>query len=207
MDYVIVLVIVIVGISYFAFQNKNVINKLIMSPYLVIHKNEWYRVITHAFIHANWMHLLFNMIALWSFGSAVVQYFDYVIVSNIPNVHFFMLFFVGVIIASTPDIVKHKNDIGYLSLGASGGVSAVVFAAIFFNPWSTVLVFFIPCPGIIFGVLYLWYSNYMSKKGGDNINHSAHFYGAVFGFLYPILIQPSIVFHFIQQLMHPSFLQ
>jgi len=207
MDYVIVLVIVIVGISYFAFQNKNVINKLIMSPYLVIHKNEWYRVITHAFIHANWMHLLFNMIALWSFGSAVVQYFDYVIVSNIPNVHFFMLFFVGVIIASTPDIVKHKNDIGYLSLGASGGVSAVVFSAIFFNPWSTVLVFFIPCPGIIFGVLYLWYSNYMSKKGGDNINHSAHFYGAVFGFLYPILIQPSIVFHFIQQLMHPSFLQ
>ena len=207
MNYVVALVIVIVGISYFAFQNKNVINKLIMSPYLVIHKNEWYRVITHAFIHANWMHLLFNMIALWSFGSAVVQYFDYVIVSNIPNVHFFMLFFVGVIIASTPDIVKHKNDIGYLSLGASGGVSAVVFSAIFFNPWSTVLVFFIPCPGIIFGVLYLWYSNYMSKKGGDNINHSAHFYGAVFGFLYPILIQPSIVFHFIQQLMHPSFLQ
>ena len=204
MDYVIVLVIIIVGISYFAFQNKNLIEKLILSPYLVIHRNEWHRIITHAFIHANWTHLLFNMIALWSFGTTVIQYFE--VLSGIPNVHFFVLFFLGVVIASIPDIVKHKNDTSYFSLGASGGVSAVVFSAILFDPWSTILIFFIPCPGIIFGVLYLIYSHYMSRRGSDNINHSAHFYGAVFGFLYPMLIQPSIVFYFIQQLMHPSFL-
>lgn len=204
MNPVVILVIVIAGISIYAFQNRKVMDALILSPYRVVHAKEWYRVITHAFIHANWTHLLFNMIALWSFGVVVLQYFS--VISSIPVIHFFLLFFVGVIIASVSDIIKHKNDYAYLSLGASGGVSAVIFSAIFFDPWSTILIFFIPCPGIVFGVLYLFYSNYMSKRGGDNINHDAHFYGAVFGFIYPILVQPSIVTHFIERLTHPSFL-
>ena len=191
-------------VSIYAFQNREMTNKLILSPYLVVHKKQWYRVITHAFIHANWMHLLFNLIALWSFGMAVVQYFSFV--TSYPKLCFYLLYFIGIIVASVADLVKQKDNFSYLSLGASGGVSAVIFSAIFFNPWSTVLIFFIPCPGIVFGVLYLWYSSYMSKKSGDNINHGAHFYGAVFGFLYPLMINPFSISIFIDQLMHPSFL-
>ena len=197
------LLITTVGVSIWAFQNNNIITKLILSPYLVVHNKQWHRVISHAFIHANWMHLFFNMIALWSFGTAVEKYFGFL--SGIPNVHFCIMYFSAIILASLPDLIKRKNDFSYRSLGASGAVSAVIFSAIFFNPWSTILIFFIPCPGIIFGVVYLIYSNYMSKKGGGNINHDAHIYGAVFGFLYPLLIDPQSINIFIEQLMHPRF--
>jgi len=197
------LLIITVGISIWAFQNNSIINKLILSPYLVVQNKQWYRVITHAFIHANWMHLLFNMIALWSFGAVVTEYFG--ILSYMPTVHFCIMYFAAIVLASLSDLIKRKNDYTYRSLGASGAVSAVIFSAIFFDPWSTILIFFIPCPGIIFGVVYLIYCNYMSKRGGDNINHGAHFYGAVFGFLYPILIEPQSITIFINQLMNPHF--
>lgn len=203
MNPAILLLIVTVATSIWAFQNNNILYRLILSPYLVIHGKQWYRVITHAFIHANWTHLLFNMIALWSFGMVVVRYFAQL--SVIPNVHFYIMYFVAIVLASVPDLVKKRNDPSYRSLGASGAVSAVIFAAIFFDPWSTILIFFIPCPGIVFGVLYLIYSSYMSKRGGDNINHDAHFYGAVFGFIYPILIHPGAIDIFISRLRNPSF--
>ncbi len=197
------LAIATVCVSIWAFYNRSVLNKLILSPYLVVHRKEWYRMITHAFIHADWMHLLFNMIALWSFGTAVVYYFSQI--TTFPVVHFFILYFAAILIASIPDIVQKKNDPSFLSLGASGAVSAVIFAGIFFDPWHLIYVFFIPCPGIIFAALYLIYSNYMSKKGGDYINHNAHFYGSVFGLIYPVWIEPSSFQFFIQQLMHPKF--
>lgn len=204
MDPATILAILIIGVSIYAFQNSNVTEKLIFSPYMVIHKKQWYRIITHAFIHANWTHLLFNMLALWSFGVVVVRNFN--LFTFAPVLHFCILFFAGVIIASVPDLIRQKDNISYLSLGASGGVSAVIFCDIYFDPWSTILIFFIPCPGIIFGVLYLWYSNYMSRKGGDNINHDAHFYGALFGFIYPLIINPSTFSIFIEKIMNPRFM-
>jgi membrane associated rhomboid family serine protease len=203
MNPAVIICIITAGISIWAFQNRLIVEKLIMSPHRVLYQKEWYRVISHAFIHANWWHLLFNLLALWSFGKYVVASFGYL--SSVPGVHFYMLYFVGIIIAAIPDLLKHKNDLYYLSLGASGGVSAVVFSSIFFDPWNLILIFFLPCPGIVFGVLYLIYSNYMSKKGGDNINHDAHFYGAVFGFIYPLLIEPGSFSIFIDQLLHPRF--
>ncbi|MCL1942886.1 MAG: rhomboid family intramembrane serine protease [Candidatus Azobacteroides sp.] len=199
----ILLLIVTVAVSIWAFQSVDVINRLILSPYLVVHRKQWYRVVTHAFIHANWMHLLFNMLALWSFGVVVIRYFGFL--SDIPDIHFYIMYFAAIVLASLPDLIKRKNDFSYRSLGASGAVSAVIFSAIFFDPWSTILIFFIPCPGIVFGVLYLIYSNYMSKKGGDNINHDAHFYGAVFGFVYPLLMAPESISVFTERLLHPRF--
>jgi membrane associated rhomboid family serine protease len=199
----ILLLIVTVAVSIWAFQSVDVINRLILSPYLVVHRKQWYRVVTHAFIHANWMHLLFNMLALWSFGVVVIRYFGFL--SDIPDIHFYIMYFAAIVLASLPDLIKRKNDFSYRSLGASGAVSAVIFSAIFFDPWSTILIFFIPCPGIVFGVLYLIYSNYMSKKGGDNINHDAHFYGAVFGFVYPLLMAPESISIFTERLLHPRF--
>ena len=197
------LALVTVGISIGAFYNRQILGKFIMSPYAVIHEKEWYRVVTHAFIHANWAHLIFNMIALWSFGIAVEYYFS--TITDKPQIHLYLMYFGAIIFSSIPDLTKKKNNPNYLSLGASGGVSAIVFAAIFFDPWRLIYVFFLPCPGIVFGVLYLIYSSYQSKKASDNINHDAHFYGAIFGLAYPLLIEPSIFQYFIYQLTHPSF--
>ena len=196
------LTIVTVAISFWAFNNREILNRFILSPYAVVHGKQWWRVITHAFIHANWMHLIFNLIALWSFGVAVERYFAFI--STNPNLQFYLLYFGAILFSTIPDF-KKKDNPGYLSLGASGGASAVIFAAIFFDPWNLIFLFFIPCPGIVFGVLYLIYSSYQAKKEGGGINHGAHFYGSIFGFLYPMVIEPSAINHFIYQLMHPSF--
>jgi membrane associated rhomboid family serine protease len=193
-----------VGVSILAFQNRDILNKLILFPYIMVRQqNQWYRIITHAFIHADWMHLIFNMIALWSFGNFVFDALGGMTTS--PAVHFFTMYFGAILFSSISDIVKQKNNQYYASLGASGAVSAVIFFSILLNPWTLIYVFFIPCPGIIFGVLYLVYSNYMSKRGGDKINHDAHFYGAIFGILYPLFVEPSIYTHFFYNLLHPAF--
>ncbi len=203
MDPSTLLLIVTIVISFLAFQDRRILQRFILSPFAVVHYKQWYRVITHAFIHADWMHLLFNMIAFWSFGKVVVLYFGHI--SNNPHLHFYLMYFIAIVISSTQDLIKQKDNPDYFSLGASGAVSAVIFSAIFFDPWSKILIFFIPCPGILFGVIYLIYSSYMGKKGGDHINHSAHFYGSVLGFLYPLVMHPDAIQIFIHQLMHPRF--
>lgn len=197
------IVLITVGISYWAFQDRRVLSKLILSPYAVVHDKQWYRVITHAFIHADWTHLLFNMIALWSFGKVVLIYFSRVTTS--PVLYFLILYFVAIVVASIHDLIKQKNNTQFLSLGASGAVSAVIFAAIFFDPWSTILIFFIPCPAILFGVAYVLYSSFMGKKEGQRVNHYAHLYGAIFGFIYPILVNPKTIDIFLYSLSHPRF--
>jgi membrane associated rhomboid family serine protease len=144
------------------------------------------------------------MIALWSFGNFV--YNSLYNITDLPALHFMTMYFGAILFSSISDIIKHKNDQYYASLGASGAVSAVIFFSILLNPWTLVYVFFIPCPGIVFGALYLLYSNYMSKKGGDRINHDAHFYGSVFGLLYPLFVDTAIYKVFLYNLFHPGFL-
>jgi membrane associated rhomboid family serine protease len=198
------LTLVTAGISILAFQNRDILNKLIMYPYIMVRQNQWYRIITHAFIHADWMHLIFNMIALWSFGNFVFN--SLCSMTALPEVHFMAMYFGGIVFSSISDVIKHRDSQHYASLGASGAVSAVIFFSILLNPWTLIYVFFIPCPGIVFGALYLVYSNYMSKKGGDMINHDAHFYGSIFGLLYPLFVNPALYGIFIYKLLHPAFL-
>ncbi len=190
-------------ISVYTFQNNHLFNKLLLNPFRLIHNKEYFRIITHGFIHADWTHLLVNMFVLFSFGKAIEMYLGNLkslgYIHNI-QIQFLILYLGGIIISSIPSIVKHKNDSWYNSLGASGGVSSVVFASIFFDPLNIIYLYFIPIPGIVFGVLYLVYSQYMSKKNRGNINHEAHFTGAVFGFLYPIIIHPGLIKVFFSQL-------
>jgi membrane associated rhomboid family serine protease len=116
------------------------------------------------------------------------------------NVVFLLLYFGGAIIASIPTFLKHKDNPDYVSVGASGAVSAILFTSIFLNPLDKVYFYgVLPVPGIVFGGLYLIYSSYMARKGNDNINHDAHFWGAVFGIVFPILIEPSLIKDFINQ--------
>jgi len=191
------IVIATVLISLVAFSNQSVMDKLLFSPYRTIYNKEWYRLLTHGFVHADYVHLFINMYVLYSFGSAVESIFKSLQYSGVIQswiLHFSVLYFGGIVIASLTTLKKHKDNIYYHSVGASGAVSAIVFTFIFFAPLSKLLfMFIIPIPAIVFGILYLAYTHYMSKKGGDYINHDAHFVGSVFGFIYPLLINPKLI--------------
>lgn len=179
-----------VALSIACFNNSLLFDKLSLKPYRVIHAREWYRVLSHGFVHADWMHLFVNMFTFWSFGQYIENAFQYL---GYGQWAFLLLYFGGMIAASVSDLIRFRNASWYTSIGASGAVSAVLFAAIFLNPWDKILLFaVIPIPGILFGVIYLAYCQYMAKQGGDNINHNAHFYGAVFGFIFPILLEPRL---------------
>lgn len=190
-------------ISITAFNNRKVIDDLIFSPVDVQQRNQWYRFITCGFIHADFMHLGFNMLTLYFFGRVMEKvYFE---AFNLPKYTYLVLYITALIISEMPSYIKHYNNNQYRSLGASGAVAAVVFAFILLAPWATIYVFFIPVPAIIYGALFLVYSAYMNKKGGDNINHSAHFWGAIVGVVFTIIVQPSVLNIFIQNLLRPSF--
>lgn len=192
-------------VSVMAFSNRQLFAKLQFNPYQVYHRKEYYRLISHGFVHADWMHLLVNMIVLYSFGNAVESYFGQLEAEGLMNhsgIWFIFMYLAAIIFSSVTTLKKYKDDIYYNSVGASGGVSAILFCSIFFNPWAKLgLYFVIPVPAIIFGVGYLIYSQYMSRRNVDNVNHDAHFVGAVFGFLFPMLIKFSFVYIFINQLL------
>jgi len=200
------IIIVTSLISIVAFGNRELFEKLQLNPYKVYHKKEWYRIISHGFLHADWVHLIINMIVLLSFGSAVENIFNQLAAKGIiksPVLVFVLLYFISMIAATLTSVVKQKNNAWYNSVGASGAVSAVIFTSIFFQPLARLYLYaVIPIPGIVFGVLYLGYSHYMSKKGGDNINHDAHFIGAVVGFIFPLFIDPSLIHVFLNQLFN-----
>lgn len=186
-----VLIAVTVVVSYICFNNKALFEKLAFVPYLVVKKKQWYRLITHGFVHADSVHLLVNMFTFWSFGVYIERIFDYM---GFGAVNFLILYFGGMVVSCLYDLIKRHDNPSYASIGASGAVSAVLFSSIFFDPWAKILLFaVIPVPGIIFGFIYLAYCQYMARRSKDNINHNAHFYGAMFGFIYPILLNPSLI--------------
>ena len=186
-------------VSYICFGRRDLVNRLSFNSYAIFKRKEWFRLITHGFIHADMTHLLINMFTFWSFGTYMESLFD---MMGFGRWGFMGLYFGGMIFSSLFDLIKYRDNIYYQSIGASGAVSAVLFASILFSPWSSILLFaIIPIPGIIFGVLYLIYCQYMAKRSLDNINHNAHFYGALYGLLFPVLLQPSLIGDFIDQLL------
>lgn len=187
-------------ISYLGFQNRELASKLQFNAAQIIHRKEYYRLVSHAFIHANWSHLGVNMLVLFFFGRNLVTYFEYYFGSR-ATAFFVLLYFGGILVSNAWSLIKNKNNYYYNAVGASGAVSAVLFATIFFNPWDMLYLFaIIPIPGILFAIGYLFYSYQMSKKQVDNVAHDAHFLGAVFGFVFPILLNPSLFDRFIDNL-------
>lgn len=188
-------------VSILAFYNKELQGRLLFSPVMIAQHRQGYRFITHAFVHADWMHLAINMFVLLSFGRAVESFYAYLFGTK--GWYFYLLlYFGGVLLSSTPSYAKHKDDKFYHAVGASGAVSAVVFASILISPLTGIRFIFIPfdIPAFIFGILYLIYSAYMSKRGNDNIGHDAHFWGAVFGVVFTLLLKPALGMAFIQQI-------
>lgn len=202
--FTIIITIVTVLVSIACFNKPDFFYRFGFSPYEVRSKNQYERFFTHLFVHADWIHLIINMLVFFSFGTHVEKIFRSLeIYGHIFSGTFFfaLLYFGGGIIASISSFLKHGNDMHYISVGASGAVSAVLFTSIFFSPLDKILFYgVIPMPGILFGVLYLAYSSYMGKKSRDNINHDAHFWGAVFGFVLPIIMYPEQFRNFLNQL-------
>lgn len=196
----IIIIAITALVSIAAFNRSDLIDKLQFNASKVVHKKEYYRLISHGFVHANWEHLIVNMIVLFSFGRAIEFYFDYGF-GRMANAYFLILYFGGMIVSNLYALYKYRNNYYYNAVGASGAVSAVLFAAIFFEPWEKIYFFgILPVPGIIFAVLYLAYSYYMSRKESDNVAHDAHFLGAVFGFIFPILLNSRLFERFMDKL-------
>ncbi|MBI5220018.1 MAG: rhomboid family intramembrane serine protease [Bacteroidia bacterium] len=195
-----IIIVVTAAFSIMAFYKPELMMKYNFNAYRIYHNKEYYRLITHAFLHADWMHLIVNMVVLYSFGQVVQIYLGYHIGSKV-TFYFLLLYFGSIITSVLYDLSKHKHNINYNAVGASGAVSAVVYCSIFFAPLTKVLFFaIIPIPGILFGVLYLAYSWYLGRKGLDNIGHNAHFWGAIFGFIYPLLIDVQLFWNFYHQI-------
>ncbi|MFD1757198.1 rhomboid family intramembrane serine protease [Rufibacter sediminis] len=199
----IILIALTVLVSLYAWQNQNLMENWVHHPQSVARNNEWWRLLTSGFLHADFMHLFFNMFSLYIFGGVVEQQFMGVFGFTTGAILYVLMYLVAIIVSDLPTFFKHKNDSRYYSLGASGGVAAIIFASIYFNPLTELIIFPIPIPikGYIFGALYLGYSYYLSKRGNDGINHSAHFYGAAFGLLVSILLFPGQIPTFIQQVI------
>jgi membrane associated rhomboid family serine protease len=162
---------------------------------------EFYRLFSYGLIHANWTHLIMNMFTLYFFGGIVEAGFKEIF-GPLGGTIYILFYILAIAISSIADLIKHKNDSYYNAVGASGAVSAVLFAAILFYPNMKLFLFFIPIPitAWFFGIIYLAYSYFMAKKNIDNIGHNAHFWGSIFGFFFPILFQPQLFFHFLNNL-------
>lgn len=186
-----------VVLSLLAFNNPNLFDRLKFNAYAIKHNREGWRFFTYGLIHAGWGHLLINMFVLYSFGSFVEGAFMFYFEGQ--GIFYFLLLYVGGIIFSVLfDFGKYKENYYYNAVGASGAVSAVVFSSIILNPTGTIMLLLlpIPIPSFVFGILYLIYSYYMAKRGQDNIGHSAHFWGAVYGVVFTIAINPEFVSRF-----------
>jgi len=195
-------------ISFFMMQNPAGKSALIMHPVTIKQRQQWYRFISSGLIHADGMHLLINMFVLWSFGNAIETIYYPAFLGEGSAVMYLLLYFGGIVVASIPSYLRHQDNPNYAALGASGGVSAVVFAVIIFAPWQNLYLYgIIAIPQIVAGVAYLAYSWHKDKRATDNIGHMAHFTGAVWGFVFTGLMNPELFSRFVRlTLQGPSWL-
>lgn len=199
----IIIIAITVIVSIISMDNHSLKNKLMFNAYMIHKRKEWYRFFSNGLIHADWMHLAFNMFSLYIFGGNVEQMYRDNDVFGAKGILFFILLYVGgLVMSSLYSYEKHKNDIYYNALGASGAVSAVIFAFIILAPTQKLMLLIlpIPIPAYLFGLIFLGIEYYMAKRGQGNIGHDAHFWGAVFGIAFTLILKPSLLQSFIEQI-------
>jgi membrane associated rhomboid family serine protease len=185
MSITLIIIIITSLISISAFSSEKIYNDLIFYPPAVTYQRQWYRFFSCGLIHADWFHLIFNMYALYIFGEGVEHDFSYKLFQEKGKLFYMLLYVSALGVCLLPTYAKHKDDSYYRSLGASGAVSAVIFASFMLDPLAKTGFLFLPqslgIPAFIFGFLYLGITSYLDKRGGGNINHSAHLWGALYG--------------------------
>lgn len=196
MTLTLLLIAVTCAVSIPCFTNHRLVEKLLFWPPAVA-RGQVYRFVTHGFVHANSAHLFFNMFTLFFFGRAIERFF----VSYIGVAGFIGFYLGGIIAAIVPSYLAHRHDPNYRSLGASGAVSAVLFAFILAAPWTTLYVLVIPVPAIVFAIVYTGWSIYAGRRGGDNVNHSAHLWGAAYGVVFALIMEPGLGPRFLEQIV------
>jgi membrane associated rhomboid family serine protease len=209
---------IIMAINVIAFfitqSDTRMMNKLIMWPYFVKREKEIHRLLTSGFLHADMLHLFFNMFTLFFFGTHLEYIFSEIAIEagQFPaygKIAYLVLYLSAIIFSDLPCYFKYKDTYEYRSLGASGAVSAVVYATILFNPWSSIYLYgAVKISATLYAVLFIWYCIYMSKKGNDNINHDAHLWGAVYGLVLTMvavfIISPDIFKSILYELQKPG---
>ena len=203
MSITIIIIVITVLISILAFSNSELFYKMDFNPYLAEKNKEWHRFISHALLHADWVHLLFNMLVLYFFGDTTQRHFESYIGAK-GAFYFLLLYLGGVVFAVLPTFKKNKENPNYHSVGASGAVSAVLFSSVLFSPARELCLYgidFLCFPGIIWAVIYLVYSYQKSKKSTDHINHDAHFWGAMFGVAFTLIAVPQSLSIFFDQIL------
>jgi membrane associated rhomboid family serine protease len=188
-------------VSIYAFVNPAFFDGLKFNAYIIRRQNQWWRFFSYGVLHAGWTHLLINMFVLFSFGKSVIEGYE-ILFSTKGYLYFLLLYAGGLIFSILFDYGKYKDDPGYNAVGASGAVSAVLFANIILFPSGSLYLFPFPfpIPSVIFGILYLGYSAYMAKRGQDNIGHNAHFWGAIFGIVFTLILKPRLALLFWEQI-------
>jgi membrane associated rhomboid family serine protease len=185
-DITLVLIGLTCAVSWLAWQSAAVMQRLILWPPAIARRGEVHRLLSYGFVHADGMHLLFNMITLFFFGGLVERAY-----APAFGAFGYVVFYLGALLVSIlPSYLRHRRDPDYRSLGASGAVAAVLFAFILVQPWAIIYVFVVPMPALLFALLYVGYSIWMDRRGGDNVNHSAHLWGAGYGFIVGLVLQP-----------------
>nr|MBS0037862.1 rhomboid family intramembrane serine protease [Saprospiraceae bacterium] len=197
----VILVILTFIVSYKAFNNPSIIHKYRHYPFMET-KGENYRFLTGGFLHGGWLHLLINMFVLWQFGE-IVEFMYQQWFGELLGVVLYVLMYLSCIVAANfSTFLKHRENPHFSSIGASGAVSGVVFIFILVGPWEMLYLYgILPIPAVIAGLLFLWYSSWASQKGGDLIDHDAHYYGAVYGLLFTLLLKPGLALDFFHLLV------
>jgi membrane associated rhomboid family serine protease len=199
----VVIVVLTCLISFVAFNSSKIMEDLIFWPPAISMRHQYYRFITCGFIHADFLHLAFNMFTLFFFGKALEVFYRGEL--GLQSYYYPILYFTALVASNIPSYLKRKDDYNYRSLGASGAVCAVMFAVIMIRPWEIVRVYGIPMPSILYAAIFLAFTIYMSKRGGDNVNHDAHLWGAAYGIVFTIAVHPAIFSTFINEMSHPRF--
>lgn len=201
-NFTIAIIVITSAISLYAMNSREVLSRFMMNPYMVTQRGQYYRLLTSGLIHKDFTHLIFNMFSLYIFGHKLEKEFIKVF-GQLGPAYFLALYILGIVVSDLPTLLKHRNNPGYNSLGASGAVCAVIFAFILFSPLSNIYMFIpIPIKGFIYAAIYLIYSYMSAKNSRDGINHDAHLYGALFGILFCIVLYPDSIRIFIEQISH-----
>ena len=189
-------------VSILCFTGTLPFDRLKFSAYDIWHRRKWYRMLSYGLVHGGWGHLLFNMLTLYFFGEVVEKYFGAAFGEPVGVILYVVLYVSAIAVSTIGDLVKYRDDPYYSAVGASGAVSAILFASILFEPKMGIYIYFIPIPipGYIFAPLYLLYCWWAARKNTDNIGHSAHFWGAVYGLVFPLLLRPDLIVHFLSRL-------